>query len=72
MEMIKAFELASGVSVPYEVVGRRDGDVDACYADPSLAKKLIAWEAKHDITRMCIDAWRWQVMNPFGYGIQDN
>ncbi|MEN9902239.1 MAG: UDP-glucose 4-epimerase [Pseudomonadota bacterium] len=60
LEMIQAFEVASGKPVPYSIVGRRPGDIAACYADPGLAKVLLGWAAEHDIDRMCVDAWRWQ------------
>ena len=59
-EMIEAFEKVSGKKVSFKVVARRPGDIAVCYADPALAKKLFAWEAKLDIDRMCEDAWRWQ------------
>ncbi len=65
--MVRAFEKASGRSVPYEIVARRQGDVAKCYADPSLAKSLLGWEAQFDLQRMCTDSWRWQSMNPNGY-----
>lgn len=68
LEMIKAFERASGRSVPYEIVDRRPGDIAACYADPSLAERVLGWKAELGIDRMCEDAWRWQSMNPGGYG----
>lgn len=67
LEMIAAFEKASGRTVPYEIVARRPGDIAACYADPSLAKTVLGWQAKHDIVRMCEDTWRWQQKNPNGY-----
>ena len=67
LEMIKAFEAASNKPVSFEIVDRRPGDIAACYADPSLAKALLGWEAQHDIARMCADAWRWQSMNPLGF-----
>jgi UDP-glucose 4-epimerase len=53
--------------VPYEIVARRPGDIAACWADPSLARQLLGWEAKRGIDAMCADAWRWQTMNPEGY-----
>ena len=68
-EMIKAFEAASGKPVPFDVVDRRQGDVAACYALPALAKELLGWEAKLGLERMCKDAWRWQSLNPNGYGL---
>ena len=69
LEMIKAFEAASGKPVPFDVVDRRHGDVAACYAAPALAKELLGWEAKLGLERMCKDAWRWQSLNPNGYGL---
>lgn len=67
LEMIAAFEKASGKTIPYEVVARRSGDIAAYYADPSLAKTMLGWRAKYDIVRMCEDTWRWQQKNPNGY-----
>ena len=67
LEMVRAFETASGITIPYEIVGRRAGDLAEYYADPALAKTLLGWEAKLGVDRMCIDAWRWQKQNPQGY-----
>jgi UDP-glucose 4-epimerase len=67
LEMVAAFERASGKPVPYKIVGRRPGDVAACYADPSLARKELGWMARRSIDEICDDAWRWQSMNPDGY-----
>lgn len=67
LEVVKAFEDASGASVPYQIAPRRPGDVAACYADATLASQLLGWRAQHDIKRMCEDAWRWQSQNPSGY-----
>ena len=67
LDMVKAFEKASGKAVPYEIVERRPGDVAQCYADPSYAFAVLRWEAELDINRMCEDAWRWQSMNPKGH-----
>ncbi|MBN2402060.1 MAG: UDP-glucose 4-epimerase GalE [Spirochaetes bacterium] len=67
LEMIKAFEKASGKSVPYKIVERRPGDIAACYADPSMAKNEMGWAAKLGIDEMCADTWRWQSANPDGY-----
>jgi UDP-glucose 4-epimerase len=67
LEMVEAFERASGRKVPYEIVGRRLGDIAACYADPAKARELLGWEAEYGIERMCEDGWRWQRMNPEGY-----
>ena len=60
LEMVRAFEQASGRPVPYQVVPRRPGDVAACWADPTLAQQLLGWCAQHGVQRMCEDAWRWQ------------
>jgi UDP-glucose 4-epimerase len=67
LDLVHAYEAASGRSVPYEVVARRPGDVAACYADPALARELLGWQAKLDLTRMCEDSWRWQHLNPHGF-----
>lgn len=67
LEMIRAFAAASGKPVPYEIEPRRAGDLPECYAEPSLAKGLLGWEAKYDIDRMCADTWRWQSLNPLGF-----
>lgn len=60
LQLKEAFERTAGLTIPYEVVGRRAGDVAASYADPSKAKRELDWEARHDVDRMCVDAWRWQ------------
>lgn len=62
LEMVRAFERASGKAVPYQVVARRPGDIAACYADPALAKAELGWSAERDIAQMCVDSWRWQSM----------
>ena len=67
LEMVKAFEAASGKKVPYKVVQRRPGDIATCYADPSYAKEVLGWEATREIKEMCEDSWRWQSNNPNGY-----
>lgn len=67
LEVVKAYERASGKPVPYEIVDRRPGDIASCYADPALAQELLGWRARHDIDRMCEDSWRWQSMNPRGF-----
>ena len=67
LEMIAAFENASGRQVPYTIAARRPGDVASCYADPALARERLGWSAEHGIERMCADAWRWQLGNPRGY-----
>lgn len=67
LDVVKAFEAASGKPVPYEIVARRPGDVGACFADPAAAAKLIGWRAEYGIERMCADHWRWQSQNPNGF-----
>lgn len=67
LEVVRAYAAASGREIPYRVVARRAGDVAACYADPALAERLLGWRARHDLTRMCADSWRWQSMNPRGF-----
>lgn len=67
LEMVAAFEAASGRPIPYEIVPRRAGDIAACYADPTRARELLGWSAEHDIQDMVADAWRWQSDNPDGY-----
>ena len=68
LELVRAFEQASGRSIPYDIVARRPGDVAACYADASQARALLGWQATRDIDAMCADSWRWQRSNPHGYG----
>lgn len=67
LEVIKAFSKACKKELPYEIKERRAGDIAACYADASLAKEELGWEAKYGIEEMCEDSWRWQSMNPGGY-----
>ena len=67
LEVVRAFEAASGKPVPHQLVPRRPGDVAQCYADPSLAQRLLGWRAKRSLEEMCADSWRWQSRNPNGY-----
>ena len=67
LDVVRSFEKASGVKIPYEIKPRRAGDIATCYADPSLAKAELGWEAKRGIEEMCEDSWRWQKNNPNGY-----
>jgi len=67
LQMIEAFEAASGRKIPYRIAPRRPGDVAQCYADPALAATVLGWRAEKDLAAMCADAWRWQSMNPDGY-----
>ncbi len=68
LEVVKAFSIASGREIPYEIKPRRAGDIATCYADASLAEKELGWKATFDINDMCADSWRWQSQNPDGYG----
>lgn len=67
LEIVRAFEKASGKKVPYEIVGRRSGDIAECYADPSLAEREMGFRCRYSLDEMCADTWRWQSMNPEGY-----
>ena len=67
LQMLRAFEEAAGTTVPYEVVGRRPGDVATCYADPSRAQESLGWRAELAVDDMAADTWRWQSQNPTGY-----
>ena len=67
MDMVRAFELASGKPIPHKVGPRRAGDIAACYADPSQARALLGWRAERGLQAMCADTWRWQSANPNGY-----
>lgn len=60
MEILRAYEKASGKSIPYEVAPRRAGDIATCYADSALAEKILKWKASFDLNQMCVDSWRWQ------------
>lgn len=67
LEIVSAFEKASGRKIPYRIVDRRPGDIANCYSDPSKAKRDLGWEAKRGIDEMCADSWKWQSMNPQGF-----
>ncbi|MGM0546618.1 MAG: UDP-glucose 4-epimerase GalE [Bacteroidota bacterium] len=67
LDVVKAFEKASGKDVPYEITNRRAGDIAINFADPSKAEKELGWKAEYDLEDMCRDSWRWQSQNPEGY-----
>jgi len=67
LDVVNNFEKATGQKVPYEIVGRRPGDVAVCYADPSKAEKMLGWKAEKTLEDMCRDSWNWQKNNPAGY-----
>lgn len=69
LEMVRAFEAGSGKQIPYQIVGRRQGDVAQCWADSSRAQRDLSWRAELDLDRMCADTWRWQQQNPDGYDL---
>ena len=68
LDVVKAFEKASGAEVKYEIAPRRPGDIATCYSDPSKAYAELGWKAERGIEKMCEDSWRWQKNNPQGYG----
>ena len=65
--MVAAYEKVTGLSVPYDIVARRPGDIDECYADPQKAAEVLGWRAEYGLEDMCRDAARWQAQNPDGY-----
>ena len=67
LEMVRAFEVASGRHVPYRIAPRRPGDIATCYAAPAKAERELGWKAQRSLDEMMCDAWRWQAMNPDGY-----
>ena len=68
LDMVKAFEEANNVKVPYKIVDRRPGDLATCYADPTKSAEVLGWKAEKNLVDMCRDSWRWQSQNPMGYG----
>jgi UDP-glucose 4-epimerase len=67
LELVKAFEKASGRRIPYRIVDRRPGDLAASWADPKVAREQLGWQTRRDLDAMCADSWRWQSANPEGY-----
>ncbi len=67
LDVIHAFEEASGKEIPYVIDPRRPGDIAECYADPAKAEKELGWKAEYDLLQMCKDSWNWQSKNPDGY-----
>ena len=67
LDIVKNFEAANDVKIPYVIKERRPGDIATCYCDPSKAEKELGWKAKYGIKEMCADSWRWQKNNPNGY-----
>ena len=67
LDVVHAFEKASGVKIPLEITARRPGDIATCFASAEKAKKLLGWEAKYTLEDMCAHSWNWQKNNPQGY-----
>ena len=67
MDIVKNFEEATGVKIPYVIKDRRPGDIATCYSNAAKAKEELGWEAQYGIKDMCADSWRWQSNNPNGY-----
>lgn len=67
LDMVNTFQTVNGVSVPYEIVARRPGDIAICYADPAKSEKVLGWKAEHTLADMCRDSWNWQSKNPNGF-----
>lgn len=67
LDIVKAYEAATGKAIAYKIAPRRPGDIDECYADPTKAEKILGWKAEFGIEDMCRDSSRWQTMNPNGY-----
>ena len=68
LEMVKTFEKANNLTLPYKIVDRRPGDLPTCYADPAKSAEVLGWKAEKNLEDMCRDSWRWQSQNPMGYG----
>ena len=67
LELISAFESATGIHIPFQIVGRRAGDIPVCFASAEKAKALLGWQATRTLSDMCRDAWNWQQKNPDGF-----
>ena len=67
LDMVRAFEAASGKIIPYQITPRRPGDIAECWADPTTAESELGWRAERDLQCMMRDSWRWQSQNPNGY-----
>ncbi len=68
LDMVKAFNEANGMDLPYQIVARRPGDIATCYADPAKSAQVLGWKAEKSLTDMCRDSWNWQSRNPQGFG----
>ena len=65
--MVRAFEEATGIAIPYVIDPRRPGDIAACWSDPAKANRELGWRAERGVVEMCRDSWNWQKNNPNGY-----
>ena len=68
LDMVKAFNEANNLELPYKIVDRRPGDIATCYADPAQSTSVLGWSAEKTLVDMCRDSWNWQSRNPQGYG----
>ena len=68
LDMVKAFNTANGLDLPYKIVERRPGDIATCYADPTKSEQVLGWKAEKNLNDMVRDSWNWQSKNPMGYG----
>jgi UDP-glucose 4-epimerase len=68
LELVETFARVNNIAVPFVLAPRREGDITACYANPAKANTLLGWQARYNVEDMCRDAWRWQSLNPEGYG----
>ena len=68
LDMVKAFNEANGLDLPYKIVDRRPGDIATCYADPAKSASVLGWKAEKNLQDMCRDSWNWQKNNPQGFG----
>ena len=68
LDIVKAYESATGIKINYKIAPRRPGDIDECYANPTKAYNVLGWRAEYNIEDMCRDAYNWQIKNPDGYG----
>ena len=70
LDMVKAFNEANGLNLPYKIVDRRPGDIATCYADPAKSVRVLGWKAEKNLADMCRDSWNWQSKNPMGYATE--
>ncbi len=71
LDMVKAFNEANGLELPYKIVDRRPGDIATCYADPAKSEQMLQWKAEKSLQDMVRDSWNWQSKNPMGYSAEE-